>query len=117
MSDGERRGRTGKDEEPVAAATSPAITSTVPTATFRVLPRLSPSCPVLFPIAHPPDPIARVVGDQQGAVRRDDEPDRAPQARAVGQLPAGDEVLDRRRPPALPTDAHDFTPPRQHWAP
>src|SRR5438477_485068 len=101
MSDGERRGRTGKDEEPVAAATSPAITSTVPTATFRVLPRLSPSCPVLFPIAHPPDPIARVVGDQQGAVRRDDEPDRAPPARAVGQLPAGDEVLDRRRPPAL----------------
>src|SRR5437016_14328612 len=97
------------------ADTDPTVNSPTAPPTPTALDRLRPSLTVLFPIAHPPDPIARVIGDQQGAVRRDDEPDRAPPARAVGQLPAGAEVLDRRRPPALHTDAHDFRS-RRHAA-
>src|SRR5205814_5502375 len=95
-------GRTVGPSDRNTPAPSASVHPTRPT----VRPTVRPSD--LGSIAHPPDPIARVVGDQQGTVRRDDEPDRATPARAVGQLPAGDEVLDGRRPPALHTDAHHF---------
>src|SRR5438094_9225365 len=86
----------------------------------RSRPLASPTTPprtstALFPITHPPDPIACVIRDQQGAVRRDDEPDGTPPARAVGQLPAGDEVQGGGRPAALHADAHDLRA-RRHAA-
>src|SRR5256712_4224198 len=89
------------------AAPVPAIAPT-----HRPVPPTIARSHPLRPIAPPPDPIPLVVGDQQGAVRRDDDPDRTAPARAVGQLPAGDEVFDRRRPPVLHADAHDL---RARW--
>src|SRR2546426_7201058 len=89
----------------VPAVTAMAIThAAVPPITARYRPLRS--------IAHPPDPTSLVVSDQQGAVRRDDDPDRTPPARAVGKLPAGDEVLDRGRPPVQHADAHEL---RARW--
>src|SRR5437762_13901494 len=104
-------GRTVGPSDRNTPAPSASVHPTRPTVRPTV--RLSD----LGSIAHPPDPIARVVGDQQGTVRRDDEPDRATPARAVGQLPAGDEVLDGRRPPALHTDAHHFRARRRAAVP
>src|SRR5881628_3913075 len=61
-----------------------------------------------FDIAHPPDPIARVVAHQQRSIRQHQKPDRSPPARPVSQLPPRDEVLDRDRPAVLHVHPHDL---------
>src|SRR5437016_147145 len=53
-----------------------AATATTPVTTFSVLLRLPPTSSVLWPITHPPDPPARVVGDQERAVRQHQQPGR-----------------------------------------
>src|SRR5438132_4105868 len=97
------------------ADTAPTVSSPTAPPTPTAVDRLRPSLTVLFPIAHPPNSITRVIRDQQGAVCRDEEPDRAPPTRAVGQLPAGHEVLGGGWAPALHADAHDFRA-RRHAA-
>src|SRR2546422_4242364 len=86
---------------------SKAAPITALAATHRAVPPITARYRPLRSITHPPDPIPLVVSDQQCAVRRHDDPDRTPPARAVGKLPAGDEVLDRGRPPVLHPDAHE----------
>src|SRR2546425_9354006 len=86
---------------------SKAAPITALAATHRAVPPITARYRPLRSITHPPDPIPLVVSDQQCAVRRHDDPDRTPPARAVDKLPAGDEVLDRGRPPVLHPDAHE----------
>src|SRR6267378_5141688 len=74
-------------------------------ATCRPLP------PLLLPsISHPPDLAAVVVTDQERAIRRDENTDRPPPARAVGTLPAIDELVyaHRAMPTTVDLDPHDF---------
>src|SRR2546425_11881863 len=85
---------------------SKAAPITALAATHRAVPPITARYRPLRSITHPPDPIPLVVSDQQCAVRRHDDPDRTPPARAVGKLPAGDEVLDRGRPPVLRSEEH-----------
>ena len=47
---------------------------------------------------HSPDPPCVVVAHEQGPVRSHEHRHRAAPARAVGELPAGDEILDRDGP-------------------
>src|SRR5438445_2391968 len=92
-----------------------AATATTPVTTFSVLLRLPPTSSVLWSITHPPDPPARVVRDQQRAVRQHQQPRRPAPARIVGQLPADDEVGDRYWQAALHMHAH-YLGPRRHGA-
>src|SRR5205823_9167573 len=82
-SDGRTVGRSDRNIPAPTASVHPTRPTVRPTV------RLSD----LGSIAHPPDPIARVVGDQQGAVRRDHEPDRAPPARSASRLLSHDYLL------------------------
>src|SRR5438128_1856156 len=54
-------------------------------------------------IGDPPNPAAGVVGDEQRAVRQHQQADGSTPARAVRELPAGDEVLDGDRLAVLDT--------------
>src|SRR6185437_13035041 len=78
-------GGTGRYAAPPTTAAPAAIPPS--TAQYHPLPR----------IAHPPDPIARVVAHQQRSIRHHQESDRSPPARPVGKLPPGDEVVNRSR--------------------
>src|SRR2546425_4329463 len=49
----------------------------------------------LPPMGDPPDPSRGVVAHEQRSVRHHEQPHRAAPARAVRELPAGHEVLDR----------------------
>src|SRR5712691_220991 len=91
---------------------SKAAPITALAATHRAVPPITARYRPLRSIAHLPDPTSLVISDQQGAIRRHDDPDRTPPARAVGKLPAGDEVLDRGRPPVLHVYAHQL---RARW--
>src|SRR3989442_13094966 len=84
----------GRYETAAQAATHNPIPP--PTAPYRLLPS----------ICNPPDPPAVVVTHEQRAVRHHEQPHRAAPARAVGELPAGHEVLDRVGPAALHAHAH-----------
>src|SRR6266550_6611140 len=62
----------------------------------------------LLAIAHPPDPPAHVVADQQRTVGHHEQSHRPAPARAVAQLPAGDEIFHRGRDAALHAHPHDL---------
>src|SRR6267143_1392813 len=83
-------------------------------ATCRPLP------PLLLPsISHPPDLAAVVVTDQERAIRRDENSDRPSPARAIGTLPAIDELLyaHRATPTTVDHDPHDFRTCRDRAVP
>src|SRR6267378_545467 len=83
-------------------------------ATCRPLP------PLLLPsISHPPDLAAVVVTDQERAIRRDENSDRPSPARAIGTLPAIDELLyaHRATPTTIDHDPHDFRTCRDRAVP
>src|SRR6058998_955998 len=94
--------RSGGRADRDAVVTTNAKAPTTPTA--RPVVRLT----ALPTIAHPPDPIARVVAHQQRSIRQHQKPDRSPPARPVSQLPPRDEVLDRDRPAVLHVHPHDL---------
>src|SRR2546422_4850118 len=87
-------GGRGRYETAAQAATHNPIPP--PTAPYRLLPS----------ICNPPDPPSVVVTHEQRAVRHHEQPHGTAPARAVGELPAGHEVLDRRGPAALDAHAH-----------
>src|SRR6266487_1467780 len=91
----------------LAVARRPPETPTRP-ATFTNLHQPSPTSTGLVPIAHSPDPIARVVAHQQRSIRHHEWPNRSPPARPVGQLPSRDEVLDRDGAAVLHLHPHNF---------
>src|SRR6266853_783170 len=57
----------------------------------------------LSAIRNPPDPTAGVIADQERPVGRHEYCHRAAPARAVGELPAGDEIFDCDRPYHFPS--------------
>src|SRR5438105_13986608 len=68
-------------------------------------------------IAHPPDFSTVVVTHEKRSVRKHQETDRPPPARAVGTLPTDDEIIHTHRPApaAVHLDAHDLGT-RRHGA-
>src|SRR6266542_2408913 len=89
------------DDEYAITATIAALTATThPTIRRSVDPPFLPS------ISHPPDLATHVVAHQQRAVRQDQQANRPAPARAVGALPAYDEVFDAGGAPATAVHLH-----------
>src|SRR5206468_11673297 len=104
-------GRTGGRAETRNAAPTTSVAPYQPTARPPVRPSVLP------PISHPPDLPAHVVADQQRAVRGHHDAHRPAPARAVGQLPPGDEVVDRHGPAVLDLDPHHLRAGRHRAIP
>src|SRR2546426_12665660 len=62
----------------------------------------------LSSITPPPDLATHVVADQQRAVRQHQQTHRPVPARAVGALPAANEIIDPRRAPAAAVHVHAY---------
>src|SRR5574341_1597497 len=93
-------GRVGGWADSTTSPTESPIATRLPTAHPPIRPT------ALVSIRDPPHPAAHVIRDQQRPVTRRHHAHRPPPARAVGQLPAGGEILDRDRPAVLDVDAH-----------
>src|SRR5256885_15408354 len=107
MSDGERRGKAGEDGDRAAIASAPPATTASHANTFPVFPRPSPSFPALVPIAHPPDPSARVVRNEQRSIRHHQQPRRAAPVGVRGK-PSYHEIIDADLQPVLGVYAHNL---------
>src|SRR2546426_5999053 len=82
-----------------------AATARTPAAICRPLPPL-----LLPPIAHPPDLSAHIVAHKQRPVRHHEETHGSSPTRAVGTLPADDEIIHPygAAPTAVHLDPHDL---------
>src|ERR1043166_6397256 len=91
-------------------------TATTPTVAAHCRP-----LPPLFspPITPPPDLAAHVVAHQQRAIRKNQLTNRPPPSRAIGKLPAGDEVVhtDRALTARIHVNPHALAPARHTAVP
>src|SRR5690349_6106532 len=78
--------------------------ATLPTSTTLHTP--PPPFRTSVPIAHPPDPTARVVAHEERAIGHHQQPDGPSPARAVRELPSRHEVAGRYRPAVLHVHPH-----------
>src|SRR6266566_342090 len=118
MSGGERRRRAAEGGKFIAAVAR--IPTPATNTAFAPIRRLSsPFAAVLASISHPPDFVAAIVTHEQRSIRKHQEPDRPPPARAIGTLPADNEILHTHRTMAgaVYFDAHDLRPGRHRPIP
>src|SRR5919108_733924 len=106
----------------VEASGGPTVITTAPQsalqlATFTLLHQPPPTSTDLVSIAHPPDPIARVIAHKQRSIRQHQQTDRSAPARAVSELPPRDEVFAPRRSPAGDMHADDLRSRRHGTVP
>src|SRR5947209_1053741 len=116
MSGGERRRRAAEGGKFIAAVAR--IPTPATTTAFAAIRRPAPPFAAALPrISHPPDFSTVVVTHEKRSVRKHQETDRPPPARAVGTLPTDDEIIHAHRPAAAAVhrDAHDLGT-RRHGA-
>src|SRR5437762_2330625 len=112
MSERSRAVEVGGGRRRAGKANSTAASTATPPPTCTAFHRLAPPSTDLMPIAHSPDPVTRIVAHQQRSIRQHQQAHWPAPARAVWQLPTGDEVFTSRWPPVGDMHSHHLRPRR-----